>query len=302
MRDWVWAIKVRTLRPLLPYFLALCFHALLIFLIAGHKAPVTVFIQENSVYVTLVEADPSFNSAPKERLPSDPDPVKEVKKTPPPADIIEPYPDKETRDEVEDDLPTTPAVEPKRENTAPSPTPDSSATAPIKPSGNRLVPYNPRWRLKPGVYRREGEPAPNANPVLSALKAPLDCFGFEEDCAAQRKEVFKEQQMSERDKVWTQKYAHTGLPIEYYGLSEQEIRRRLNIPTAGQNGLVIIPGLLAIDGPIWDSMHGVNKSCGWTVGSKDQDGQKRHIKKCPELKEAAKDTQNYLSRKKSLEK
>lgn len=295
MRDWVWAIKEKKLRLFLPYGLALCLHILLIFLIAQHEAGDAVYVQDNSILVTLVDVDKFSQTKRKEVIFSELASA-EIRKesqvaTETGKSEVEPEKlDAEPKVEIED-LQTGPANDLRAESTAPLQSPSPSKVLPTKPSGNRLIPYNPRWRLKPGVYR------PEADPVLGVLADKIDCFGFEVDCAAQRKELFKEQQMSERDKVWTQKYAHTGLPAEFYGLSEAEIRKRLNIPTAGQNGLVIIPGLLKLDGSIWDSMHGVNKSCKVRLDANN----KETVKDCYGLAEKATGTKNYLSRKNSLD-
>lgn len=77
------------------------------------------------------------------------------------------------------------------------------------------------------------------------------------------------------------------MPTEFYGMSERAIREKLNLKFAGENGIVIIPGLLALDGDIWDAMHGVNKKCEWKVSTVG----KRHgaIKDCPDYLPAAKE-------------
>jgi hypothetical protein len=305
MRDRVWRTKEKGSRLFLPYGLALCFHLLLIFLIAQHEAPDTVYFQDNSVFVTLVEADKFSGTEPNGAISTDISSVEDFKESQAVTDFVRPevdleIPDTKPKPETEESFQPDETNDLSTETTASSLNPGVSGELSIKPEGNQLVPYNPRWRLKPGVYRPEGEPGPNADPVLNVLDKSIDCFGFEVDCAAQRKEIFKEQQMSERDKVWTQKYAHTGLPAEFYGLSEGEIRRKLNIPTAGQNSFVIIPGLVAIDGPLWDTMHGVNKSCTWSRAAKGSEAASDLVKKCPELQEKAINTKNYLSRKNSL--
>ncbi|MEP1230165.1 MAG: hypothetical protein ABJG88_05775 [Litorimonas sp.] len=96
---------------------------------------------------------------------------------------------------------------------------------------------------------------------LQKLAATTDCFGFETHCAEQRKTLFAAYQVTEEQRAHVQRAPHTGLSSEFYGLSEREIRTKLNVPFAGENGQVIIPFLLTIDGPIWDALHGVNKSC-----------------------------------------
>jgi len=96
---------------------------------------------------------------------------------------------------------------------------------------------------------------------FKALSSAVDCFGFETKCAAQRKSLFAEYQATDEQRALEQRAPHIGLPSEFYGLSEREIRKKLNVPFAGENGQVIIPFLLTINGPIWDALHGVNKSC-----------------------------------------
>jgi len=137
---------------------------------------------------------------------------------------------------------------------------------------------------------------------LKALTADLTCLkGFSTDCADTRKDVFADFQMTETDKVYTKKYAHTGMPVAFYGMSERQIREKLNLKFAGENGIVIIPGLLALDGPLWDAMHGVNKKCEWKMAAPIIDGPFTHsgglsgsvrhgiIKDCPDYLPAAKE-------------
>lgn len=156
----------------------------------------------------------------------------------------------------------------------------------------------------------DAQPAPSEgsthqariNEGLQALSADLTCLkSFSTECAEIRKDVFSEYQMTETDKVYTKKYAHTGMPVEFYGMSERQIRAKLNVPNAGENGIVIIPGLLALDGNWWDTMHGVNKKCKWKVaapaksdifarsGELSSAGRHGAVKDCPDYLPAAKD-------------
>jgi len=81
---------------------------------------------------------------------------------------------------------------------------------------------------------------------LKSLAAELSCLkGFSEECAETRKDVFDEFQLTETDKVYTKKYAHTGMPAEFYGMSERQIRKKLNLKFAGENGIVIIPDAIS---------------------------------------------------------
>jgi len=125
---------------------------------------------------------------------------------------------------------------------------------------------------------------------LRALAENLSCLsGFSEDCADIRKEVFKDFQMTETDKVWTKKYAHTGLPVEFYGLSERQVRAKLNLHFAGENGIYIPFTNIGIDGAWWDALHGIKKGCEWKIAiSRDGNGHGA-IKDCPKYLPAAKE-------------
>ena len=88
-------------------------------------------------------------------------------------------------------------------------------------------------------------------------------------------------------------HAHSGLSdSDLFGLSEAEIRERLGIPTAGQNGFAILPGIV-IDGPLWDKLHGVNKGCNYSVGI-GANGSKELRKHCEELKPSSKDRIRFI--------
>lgn len=146
-------------------------------------------------------------------------------------------------------------------------------------NGAALIPD--RWQLPPDAkVFLDNVRSDRDDPARS-----FDCLkGFNVDCADIRKSLFANEQLSETDLIWMPTFAHSGLSdSSLYGLSEVEIRERLGIPTAGQNGFVIIPGLLGLDGPIWDSLHGVNSHCSyaWVIG---EDGRRQVQKSCPELK------------------
>lgn len=135
---------------------------------------------------------------------------------------------------------------------------------------------------------------------LKSLAAELSCLnGFSVDCADIRKDVFEDFQMSETDKVYTKKYAHTGMPVEFYGMSERAIRAKLNVPNAGENGLYIPFTNIGIDGGIWDTIHGVNKGCEWKMGADPKTGGQAPIKDCPGYLSAARedrDRRNKIQR------
>ena len=141
------------------------------------------------------------------------------------------------------------------------------------------------------------KPIPNQKSVdeqridegLKSLAAELSCLkGFSEECAETRKGVFDEFQMTETDKVYTKKYAHTGMPAEFYGMSERQIRAKLNVPNAGENGIYIPLTNIGINGGWLDAMHGVNKGCEWKAGI-DKNGNHQPIKDCPNYLPAAKE-------------
>ena len=121
----------------------------------------------------------------------------------------------------------------------------------------------------------------------------MDCLrALSEDCAALRKEVFAELELTEMEKVWTPQRADTGMPSEFYGMSEREIRLKIGAHIAGENGFMLLPGI-AIDGPIWDMMHGVKKGCGIKRGI-NSEGRYDIIKSCPDSLPAARDKKYYI--------
>jgi hypothetical protein len=132
-----------------------------------------------------------------------------------------------------------------------------------------------RWALEPALSK----------PRLEGLfgegfEKDINCVrSLSEDCTALRKEVFADYQLTEQDLIWTESFAHSGLTSpELYGLSERQIRKKLGVPIAGDNGFVILPGI-AIDGNLWDTLHGVNKKCPVLRG----------VRKCPSLRPKADD-------------
>ena len=86
------------------------------------------------------------------------------------------------------------------------------------------------------------------------------------------------------EKVWTPQRADTGMPSEFYGMSEREIRLKIGSHIAGENGMVLIPEILKIDGPTWDALHGVKKHCTYIAG----------VKRCPKSLPAARDKKYHI--------
>ena len=105
------------------------------------------------------------------------------------------------------------------------------------------------------------------------------------DCAAIRKEVFKDYALTETEKVWTEVRADTGMPSEFYGLSERDIRLKIGSKIAGENGFFILPGI-GIDGQLWDMLNGVKKGCEMKRGI-NSDGRYDVVRVCPESAPAA---------------
>jgi len=230
---------------------------------------------------------------------------------PPTPQAIEPVEEPPERPEIEDaPLPPPLKVNP-RPKPAPTPAPDVTTEAPDILASLRAATAEDTGNTVPlseaGVTPSPTPPERSADDIridegLKALAADLRCLnGFSTDCADIRKDVFKDLQLTETEKVYTKKYAHTGLPSQFYGLSERQIREKLNLKFAGENGIVIIPGLLALDGDLWDALHGVNKKCEWKIAapaksdpfarSGELSSAVRHgaIKDCPNYLPAAKE-------------
>jgi len=142
-----------------------------------------------------------------------------------------------------------------------------------------------RWALEPALSK------PRLEGIFGeGFEKDINCVrSLSDDCTSLRKEVFADYQLSEQDLIWTENFAHSGLTSpELHGLSEREIRKKLAIPIAGDNALVILPGI-AIDGNFWDTLHGVNKKCPVLRG----------IRRCPGLKPKADDKRFNIPKKKT---
>ncbi len=111
-----------------------------------------------------------------------------------------------------------------------------------------------RWALKPPL-------APKRLEGLGFSQADIACLtSLKAECQDLRKDVFAEYRLTETQRVWTPNRPDTGMPAEFRGLSDNEILEKLGMNYAGGNGLMILPGI-SIDGPLWDKLHGVNKTC-----------------------------------------
>jgi hypothetical protein len=206
---------------------------------------------EDVISVSLITLPPALQTP--EPLPEPVEDLPETEQVPlPPPPKIKPAPKPAP--------PSAPVIETPAPDILVSSRPvtkaDSGNTVPLSQSGTKSV-------------AAPTEPSPDQKRIdegLKSLAAELNCLnGFATECADIRKDVFEDFQMTETDKVYTKKYAHTGMPVEFYGMSERQIRKRLNLKFAGENGLYIPFTNIGIDGAWWDSLHGVNKGCEWKL-------------------------------------
>jgi len=256
--------------------IALGFHVLL-FQALMFKTPEVFEVKEDFITVELVSLPPTPQAVESVEEPSEIPEIEDAPLPPPPKAIPRPKPTPPPTPTITTQAPDILAS--SRAATAE----DVGNTVPLSEAGITPSPTPPE-RSADDIRIDEG---------LKALAVDLRCLnGFSTDCADIRKDVFKDLQLTETEKVYTKKYAHTGLPSQFYGLSERQIREKLNLKFAGENGIVIIPGLLALDGDLWDAMHGVNKKCEWKFAATSaQSNTSRHgsIKDCPNYLPAAKE-------------
>lgn len=246
-----------------------------------------------SISVELIDAPPS---AANTAIDLEPHPKPEAE--PKPAPVPETAPELES--EPETDPETKPETEPNSEpkpNAAPTPNPappndrpavilsPSPAPAPAD-AGHEDAPqsYVPsRWALEPALSKKR-----LSGIFGGGFEQDINCIrSLSEDCTSLRKDVFADYQLSQQELIWTESFAHSGLTNPaLHGLSEREIRKRLGVPIAGDNGFVILPGI-AIDGNLWDTLHGVNKQCPVLRG----------VRRCPPLKPKADDKRFHIPKK-----
>ena len=148
-----------------------------------------------------------------------------------------------------------PHINDQHSNTAPNirqgKPPDLEQADEIVPPKNHIP---SRWALKPPLAQDRLE-------SLGFEKFDIECLrSLEEDCQELRKEIFAEYQLTPTELVWTPNRADIGMTAEFRGLSHEQILEKLGMNYAGGNALVILPGI-TIDGPLWDKLHGVNKTC-----------------------------------------
>lgn len=126
---------------------------------------------------------------------------------------------------------------------------DSGISAPPKTSH---IPS--RWALKPPL-------ATSRLVSLGFSAQDIECLtALKDDCKELRELVFAEYRLTDTELVWTPNRADTGMPAEFRGMTHQQIMEKLGMNYAGGNALQILPGIV-IDGPLWDKLHGVNKTC-----------------------------------------
>ncbi len=242
----------------LAIFWAFVFHLLAVSLVWS-AAPAAIESQARSdISIVLVEAALPLKPDPTMIEPA-PKPVEPPKPKPKPQPTIEPAPEPIVPPEP------TPIPEPV------TPTfPDATLAPPtviqqnsIAGGGEASFPDNPlkaepyipsRWALKPPL-------APKRLEGLGFSREDIACLtSLKAECQDLRKDVFEEYRLTETELVWTPNRPDTGMPAEFRGLSENEILEKLGMNHAGGNGLMILPGI-SIDGPLWDKLHGVNKTC-----------------------------------------
>ena len=144
----------------------------------------------------------------------------------------------------------------------PIPTPQTAVTiiqsdeiTTLPGDGAPSKPHIPsRWALKPPLEEKRLK-------GLGFTSNDIECLtSLKPECQELRKMVFAEYQLTETELVWTPNRPDTGMTSEFRGLTDNEILEKLGMNYAGGNAFTILPGI-TIDGPLWDKMHGVNKTC-----------------------------------------
>ena len=191
------------------------------------------------------------------------------------TDRPEPEPEPEPPDAEPEPLrqrPEAPTVaEPEAEApAAPAPAVPATTSPASESTTQPVAPPAPDY----GAWAVEGwspGDGSGATPEPVAAVPDLRCAEGDADCEATRRFVFAETQMTPTEKVWQPQRAWRGLGAEFVGMNDQEVQLALGGKVAGGNRLALLPdsiaGIplvtnLAIDGPIWDALHGVNKTCG----------------------------------------
>lgn len=125
--------------------------------------------------------------------------------------------------------------------------------------------------LSPSRWRLDDNPLSNREETIVALD--LDCLNnLEDECQQFRYSLAESELLPSQNTSGFEPYIspkpYDGLSdSRLHGLSREQIKKRLGIPTAGENGLKIPFTNIGIDGPFWDALHGVNKSCMYAVNA-----------------------------------
>lgn len=258
---------------------ALILHVILLAGLSLVRGPIVALPDFKTLSVTLVPSPVDVEPEPTVTRPAPAAPIERPRAVPipevkPPA--VAPMPDMSPPvSETPSELITQREAAAGELSAAPSVMPEAGGGAYI----------GSRWALKPPLAtdRLEG----------LGLGEAVDCLqSLSEDCNDIRKEVFAEYQMTDTDKVWTERRADTGMPSQFYGLSERDIRLKVGSKIAGENGFMILPGI-GIDGELWDKLHGVKKSCKIQRGV-DSSGDYNVVRVCPDSLPAANDRKYYI--------
>jgi hypothetical protein len=185
---------------------------------------------------------------------------------------------------------TTPPVDPPSYLPPPILDSQSGSTAGGFASNNQLEDENrdyvpSRWALEPPLAAKRLEGL--------GLLGQADCLrSLSPDCQDIRAEVFEDYALTETQRVWTPRRADTGMPSQFFGLSEREIRLKIGSKIAGENGFMLLPGI-GLDGELWDRLHGVKRGCQMKRGV-TPDGNYGVVRVCPESLPAARERKIYI--------
>lgn len=281
---------------------ALCLHVLLAVFVHINFTNIAPLHVPSVIEVRLVRPTQPQDKAPQNQKSQDPSPQSEqsIAIKAPPENVRAPEetpPKAAPQSAPENPRPTPPQTLPEAR---PQPrTPPTFVPPPIinsesgtsrgafpdhRPEGARNYIHS-EWALEP--------PLKDERLKGLGLLEDAECLrSLSVDCAALRKEVFAEFELTEMEKVWTPARADTGMSSEFYGLSEREIRLKIGSKIAGENGLMILPGI-AIDGQLWDMINGVKKGCEMKRGI-NSEGRYGVVRVCPKSLPAARDRKYYI--------
>ena len=164
---------------------------------------------------------------------------------------------------VRPETPLADTIAPSAQDAPPviSPAPPVLAQAPSETP----IPGEPSVPESQGRWTVQGWTPGATVPPIADIDT-LQCEVGDRACQKERNFVFHEETLTPTERVWQPNRAWQGLGPEFIGMDSNEVQLALGGKVAGGNAQVIIPGMLVIDGPIWDAMHGVNKTCGLQAG------------------------------------